>query len=125
MREAFPGCEVEVVHQNASGSIPFGCRTIADDEEGNQDDSAEATIHRIAEEVFASGVWYVEKCAEAAHECSRCGDPTQDERKYVVDSERASARAADSIHTYFSPDAPELVHLCDGCRTEADADYEY
>lgn len=63
LAEAFPGVKIEVVHQNASGSIPCGCRTVAEDADGNNDEAALARIDRIAEEVFASGVWVVESVA--------------------------------------------------------------
>jgi len=110
LRETFPGVEVEVVHQNASGSIPFGCHTVADDEDGNECQATEATIHAIAEEVFESGSWVVEAEPETLGTVyvQPAGEVPPTKTLYVVHSKTHGLVLADADGREYGPKSPAV-----------------
>lgn len=58
LKAAYPGATIEVPWQrNSEGSLPCGLRPLVVDADGNERDDEQRRIHRIAEDVFASGVW--------------------------------------------------------------------
>ena len=57
LSEAFPGAEIEILHQDASGSPPFNFRPAVYTPAGDRDESACDRVQRIVDDVFESGDW--------------------------------------------------------------------
>jgi hypothetical protein len=63
IRKSYPGAAVSVKSQSASGCTPHGLQTRVYDPSGvpnMETDSMAEAVHRITEEVFNDGEWFVD-----------------------------------------------------------------